>query len=117
MRKQKEGVKEKAAHAPFLNILISSLLQEILIFLSLRGRPATARSCVGVGMLRTYLCRRLIVVLLHFLGSATVAVHNHTLPGENEKALTFVLANRVMERTYLGLNEKKEVLELAAMVI
>ena len=68
-------------------------------------------------MLRTYLCRRLIVVLLHFLGSATVAVHNHTLPGENEKALMFVLANHVMAHAYLGPNEKKEVLELAAMVI
>ena len=44
-------------------------------------------------------------------------MHNHTLPGENEKALMFVLANRAMAHAYLGLNEKKEMLELATMVI
>ena len=65
-----------------LNIPISSQLQEVFIFPSpsIRGRPAMVRPLVRprVGMLRTYLLGRLIVVLLHFLGSATLAAHNCT---------------------------------------
>ena len=44
-------------------------------------------------------------------------MHNRTLPRKNEKALMFVLTNCVMVHAFLGPNKKKDVLELAAMVL
>ena len=44
-------------------------------------------------------------------------MHDRALPRENEKALIFILANRVMAHANLGPKKKKEVLELAATVV